>query len=246
MQEIQPKIRVSFAAVRPHSTAILSACLLATSPLPASDPVPTAASPTTPSLDRESIRRLTAEGAAAFAAADWPRARRTFQSLLRLDPNNSRVLSNLGAVSFQEHDYKEAILRLEEALRGDPTLVRTWETLGMAYHRDGQSMLAVSCLTRAAALEPREPRIHNELAVVLLGLGWTRGAERSLHTAVELDPEYAEAHYNLALMYLARDSPSPELARRHYLQAVALGVPKDSEFERDLEEANAKVYQQPD
>jgi hypothetical protein len=54
-----------------------------------------------------------------------------------------------------------------------------------------------------------------------------------------LDETYGEAHYNLAVLYLERQPPAIELARRHYYRALNLGAEPDAELDRILKKPDA-------
>ena len=51
-----------------------------------------------------------------------------------------------------------------------------------------------------------------------LELSFTPGGRK----AIELDETYAEAHYNLAVLYLERQPPAIELARRHLAKSSTM------------------------
>jgi len=59
-----------------------------------------------------------------------------------------------------------------------------------------------------------------------------------MRKAIELDEQYAEAHFNLAVLYLERQPPAVELARRHYYRALKLGAEHDDELDRVLKRAD--------
>jgi Tfp pilus assembly protein PilF len=67
--------------------------------------------------------------------------------------------------------------------------------------------------------------------------GWLEGAEQEIRKAIEIDEQYAEAHFNLAVLYLERQPPAVELARRHYYRALKLGAEHDAELDRVLKKA---------
>ena len=69
------------------------------------------------------------------------------------------------------------------------------------------------------------------LGLALGRKSWNSGAESELRRSLELEPEDAGAHYNLAVIYLQRNPPAVELARRHYYRAVDLGGAPDQSVE---------------
>lgn len=178
------------------------------------------------------LMEAAAEGNAAFAKKDFATARRGYERVLKIDPQNVMGLVNLGLVEFQlgntvgaEDAVRRAIsIRLETA--------PAWLTLGMIQMDRGENDAAFASLAQAVQHDPLNARARNFLGVVAGRRGWIDGAQHELRRAVELDPAYADAHYNLAVLYLQENPPAIELARRHYQKARDLGVEKDSAMEK--------------
>lgn len=191
---------------------------------------------TLPQLTHELAQRA----AAAVSKKDWMTARSAYREMVEADPANAPALANLGAVEYQLKEYDTAIVHLEKALAAKPSLAQTWLTLGMVHYERDDPMRALSALSRAVAEKPDDPRAHNHLAAAAKALGWLAAAESELQRALDLDPDYAEAHFNLALTYLERRPPGIELARRHYLRAVELGIPRDELMEKQLNDSNSE------
>jgi len=177
---------------------------------------------------------LAKQGALASADMDWEKAKAAYLQLLGKAPENALALSNLGAVEFRLGNEEGALGYLERATRAAPAIAQNWLTIGLIRHRRAEPYLAVSALTRAIHEDPGDPRAHNYLGVVIRGLGWATGAETELQRAIALDPSYADAHYNLAVMYLDRNPPLVELARRHYFAALEYGAKEDAAIEAKL------------
>ncbi len=179
---------------------------------------------------------LAKKAATAFSKRDWETARKAYQEMLEIEPENALVWANLGAVEQQAGKPKEAIVSFEKSLQYNAQLVQSWIALGLIYSDRGDNYKAVSMFSRAIHEEPGEPRAHNYLAISARALGWNDAAEAELQRALELKPDYGVAHFNLALMYLDQHPPATELARRHYKKAQSLGVEKDEIVERRLKE----------
>jgi len=177
------------------------------------------------------------EGALASADLDWEAARRAYQKILEVAPDNVLALSNLGAVEFRLGNTLVADRLLRRATRIDPGIAQNWLTLGVMEWREGNLHLAMSYLSRALHEDPGDPRAHNYLGVVIRDLGWNVGAETELQRALILDPGYADAHFNLAVMYLDHDPPLIELARRHYYAAIDYGARPEPRIEAKLNPA---------
>jgi len=183
----------------------------------------------------EHTKELSKRAAAAFARGDWDEAREVYLEMLEAEPSNALVLTNLGSVEQRSGDLGSARKFLERATVANPELAQAWLLLGLVHFDREETNLAIGALCRAVHEDPFDARAHNYLGVVIKSIGWTTGAEEELRRAIELDPTYAGAHFNLALMYLERQPPALELAKRHYDKARNLGAKKDPLVEKRLQ-----------
>ncbi len=174
------------------------------------------------------------EGNAAFLRKDYARARKAYQRVLEMVPDNVLGLVNLGVVEFSAGNTAKAgeLLRKAVSLRLENPAA--WLTLGIIAMDEERFDEALADLSQAVWQDPRNPRARNYLGVVIGRKGWIDGAQSELRRAVELDPTYSDAHYNLAVFYLEEKPPAIELARRHYYRAVELGAEKDAAIEKVL------------
>lgn len=207
----------------------LASCLCVAQ-LAAQDPTPAASSvPSDPA-------KITAAALAAFAHDDLETAKKAFQKLLDLNPNDLTALLNLGTIERRLKHPEAAERHLKKAVRLEPDAAIPWLTLGVIYFEQDKLDAALAALSQAVYLDPKNARAHNYLAVTIGKKGWLSGAEDELQKAIELSPDYADAHFNLAVFYLQRSPPAPELARRHYQKALDLGAAPDKLIEKELEE----------
>jgi len=174
------------------------------------------------------------DGVKAFEKGDLPVARKNFQKLLQLLPDNPVGLMNLGAVEVRLKLWNDAETHLKRVVRLQPDAAPAWLALGVLYCTQDKLDAALAALSQAVLLDPKNARAHNYLGVTVGKKGWYSGAEDELQKAVQLRPEYADAHFNLALFYLQRDPPAVELARRHYTRALELGAAPDPLIEKSL------------
>jgi Flp pilus assembly protein TadD len=186
------------------------------------------------------LSEAVAEGNRAFQAKDYATARRAYERVLSLDPQNQMGLVNLGMVEFYAGDPAKSENLLKQAVRQRLETAPAWLTLGMIYMDQNRFPEALAALSQAALYDPNNARIRNFLGVVVGRQGWIYGAQQELCRAVELDPAYADAHYNLAAFYLQEKPPAIELAKRHYFKSVELGVEKDSSMEKLFKSSKSK------
>ena len=179
---------------------------------------------------------LAKKAASAFAKRDWKTARESYEEMLKVEPVNALAWANLGAVEQQAGNLNAAVEAFEQSVRFNSALVQSWIALGLAYSERGDMYRALSSLARAVHEDPEDARAHNYLAIVANKFGWVATAQAEFEKAIQLKPDYGIAHFNLALSYLDQKPPAVELGRRHYEQAVKLGVEKDEIVERKLKE----------
>ncbi len=183
------------------------------------------------------VTEISKRAAKAFLAGDWRQARDAYLEILEEDPDNPLTLANLGATYLQMGALEDAKSALERALAIHPGLHAQRVTLGLVYLQGGETYLAISTLSRAVADQPQDARAHNYLAVAARDRGWIDAAERELQAAVAADPSFADAHYNLALVYMEKEPPAFELARRHYRRATELGAAPDPDLAARIDKA---------
>jgi Flp pilus assembly protein TadD len=173
----------------------------------------------------------------AFSKGNFSEARKDFEKVLELVPDNVPTLINLGLVAYRQKKYEDAESSLSKATKLAPENGGAWLILGIVRYESHRLDAALAALAQALFLDPKNARTHHYLGVTIGKKGWFTGAEQEMRKAIELDPSYAEAHYNLALFYLQRETPAIELARRHYHKSVELGAPVDPEIEKKLADA---------
>ena len=189
-----------------------------------------------PSVAKEAA----AEGNSAFLRKDYVGARKAYQRVLEIVPDNVLGLVNLGVVEFSAGNTDKAEELLKKAVSIRLENPAAWLTLGIISMDREQFDAALAALSQAVLQDPRNPRARNYLGVVIGRKGWIDGAQSELRRAVELDPSYSDAHYNLAVFYLEEKPPAIELARRHYYRAVELGAEKDPAIEKVLKSGTPK------
>ena len=184
----------------------------------------------------DEAQQLAKKAMVAMAKGDLDGARRDFQKVLTLAPDNAATTINLGLVAYRQKQYAEAEKLLKKAVHAQPEAGLGWLVLGVIYYDQDKLDAGLAALAQAALLEPKNATVHQYLGVTVGKKGWLSGAEDELRKAIEIEPGYAEAHFNLAVFYLQRTPPSVELARRHYQKALDLGAAPDADVAKSLAE----------
>jgi tetratricopeptide (TPR) repeat protein len=178
----------------------------------------------------DEAQKLAARAIAAFRKGDLGNAKKDFEKVLLFAPDNVATLINLGLIAHREKHFPEAEKLLARAVRLAPESGAAWLVLGIVRYDARKLDAALAALAQAVLLEPKDARAHQYLGATLGGKGWYSGAEEEMRKALEIDADYADAHFNLALLYLERDPPATELARRHYYKAIDLGAAPDADI----------------
>ncbi len=181
------------------------------------------------------IRKLAEQAATYFNEQRHDEAAKVYDEILQKDPGNVFAWANLGVVRFQQNRYEDADKALQQAIKLNPNDAFSHSVLGIVYYQQGRYDNAISMLTRSIVLDPNDPRTRNYLGIACAKKGWQEAAEKELRRALELNPNYADAHFNLAVIYATQKPPAKELAKRHYQDALSLGLPKDTGLEKFLE-----------
>lgn len=204
---------------------------------PAPEPKPVPASGATPS--QATALMATANG--YFAAHEYTQAAGGYQSLLQHDENNGLALANLAAVELSQGHLPEAEKHIQAALALSPNDAYNLSVLGHLRLQEENYDAALDTLGRAAKLDPQNADIEVWLGITLGHLGLRLPAETALRQALLLAPANAEAHNNLAVIYISEQPPRAELARWHYLKALASGQPHNPGLEKLLAANGAAI-----
>jgi len=187
----------------------------------------------------DDARNAAAKGVAEFRNENFKDAKADFQRMTEIAPDHPMGWANLGSAEFRLGEVAPAEEHLKKAVRLDPTAQQAWLTLGIIDYQKDELDAGLAALSQAVYLDPRDPKAHLYLGILIRKRGWLAAAEDEIRKAIELNEQYAEAHFNLAVLYLERQPPSIELARRHYYRALKLGAEPDAELDRILRKPDA-------
>ncbi|WP_238523481.1 tetratricopeptide repeat protein [Candidatus Methylacidiphilum infernorum] len=193
------------------------------------------AASTLPAALPDDVQKLVDEASTLFSGQHYQEAAEKYRQILEKFPNSVTAWANLGVIYYQQGQLKEAENALAQALKLNPNDAFSHSILGIVYYQEGLFDNAVTELTRAIVINPNDPKTRNYLGIACSKKGWQEAAEKELRKALELDPNYGDAHFNLAVIYATQRPPAKELAKRHYQDALSLGIPKDPGLEKFLE-----------
>jgi tetratricopeptide (TPR) repeat protein len=158
-------------------------------------------------------------------------ARREFDALLRVYPNDPRILVECGGLALLADD---GAARAEEllgrAVQYDPANVHARNQYALALGQNGKADAAAEQYKRIVQLqadserfrellngplrkEPVPPGVYHELGMLALRGGQARDATRWFDRALAADPDHLPTHRTLTLLY--QEMSKPGLAAHH-------------------------------
>ncbi len=124
-------------------------------------------------------------GDAHARAADWPAARRSYEAVLKIRPDDAETLNNLTHVLLAQKDTPGALKTAERALALKPTAAHIIGTLGWAAHKAGQNDRALQHLRDARLRDPESGQTRYYLGATLAAMGRTGEAKSELAAAAK-------------------------------------------------------------
>jgi putative PEP-CTERM system TPR-repeat lipoprotein len=118
-------------------------------------------------------------------AADWTAARRSYDAVLKIRPDDAEAVNNLAHVLLAQKDPPGALKLAERAVALKPTAAHIIGTLGWAAHKAGQNDRALQHLRDARLREPDSGQTRYYLGATLAAMGRTREAKTELAAAVK-------------------------------------------------------------
>lgn len=118
-------------------------------------------------------------------AADWTAARRSYEAVLKIRPDDAEALNNLTHVLLAQKDPSGALKIAERAHALKPTAAHIIGTLGWAAHKAGQNDRALQHLRDARLRDPESGQTRYYLGATLVAMGRAGEAKTELAAAVK-------------------------------------------------------------
>jgi Tfp pilus assembly protein PilF len=141
--------------------------------------------------------RLFAEAVAAQRGGDLPGARRLYDSVLTLTPNDADALNNLGVLLSAQREYSRALELLRRATVVAPRNAGVWNNIGTVFHEQSKNSEAIAAFRHALTIDPQHPGAKVGLAQQYLAISSLGQAKELLEEVVAAHPQLPEAHYTL-------------------------------------------------
>jgi tetratricopeptide (TPR) repeat protein len=154
------------------------------------------------SKEMRSVDKLYADAQQAEERNDIPAAIKSYETILRVDPQLAAAYNNLGALYYDSGEYQGAIDVLQRGLRLNPKMGPAHAILGSAYLAIGEYSNAAAQFKFAVAENPNDRRSEDLLEQTLISLKQYALVEERLRKRVSMHPEDQDAWYRLGKVYL--------------------------------------------
>lgn len=171
----------------------------------------------------------------AIDAGRYDEAEKQFATLLQQDANNPYLLARMAGAQLDQDKVGPAEEQLKKLLALDPTHPAGLQMMGDVKYRQSNFKEAVDLLSQAAQIRPEMPDTHFHLGQALIATGQRQAAEAAFRKSLQLRPGWGDPHYQLAVLYGTQKPSYPELAQYHYKRALAAGLPRNPNLERQFE-----------
>jgi putative PEP-CTERM system TPR-repeat lipoprotein len=132
---------------------------------------------------------LTYLGGVALERKDYVAAQRSYQAVLKIQPDNALVLNNLAWISKQTGG-KDALALAQRANELVPNQPAFMDTLALILTADGDHAKAIDLQLKALSLQPESATMRLNLAKMYIAAGDKAKARTELETLAKLDDKH--------------------------------------------------------
>uniref|UniRef100_UPI004038CBB8 RNA polymerase II-associated protein 3 n=1 Tax=Callospermophilus lateralis TaxID=76772 RepID=UPI004038CBB8 len=157
-------------------------------------------------LSRSYTKAYARRGAARFALQKLEDAKKDYEKVLELEPNNFEAMNELRkinqALTFKENAYPEEVAIVTESTDGEKKKIEeqkkkqqaiTEKDLGNGFFKEGKYERAIECYTRGIAADGANALLPANRAMAYLKIQKYEEAERDCTQAILLDGSYSKA-----------------------------------------------------
>lgn len=143
------------------------------------------------------VAELFADAVAAQRAGELANARRLYDSVLVLAPNDPDALNNQGVVLLSQRELSHAMELLRRAAVIAPRKADVWNNIGSVYREQGRKDDAIGAFRQALSLDPNHAGAKIGLAQEYMAISSFAQARTLLEEVVGAHPQLSEGHYIL-------------------------------------------------
>jgi tetratricopeptide (TPR) repeat protein len=133
-------------------------------------------------------------------AGNIDNAKKTYEGILKLHPDNATALHFLGITYYQVKKYDSAVNNIKKALQIEPDYADAHNNLGIILKDMGQLYEAMSCFRKAVALKPVFFEAYVNLGGILRSQGLLDEAIACFQKAAQLNPHFHGIYNDLGIM----------------------------------------------
>ena len=199
------------------------------------------------SIDMNAVAKICDKGSELYDRGQHVDAIKTFEAVLRLEPENSDALCNMGSSYFALCQYQKAIMTLNTCIRFHPEEYTAHFNKAAAHYELGQYQAARDAYDEASKIDDKDPDMHMGKGHAIFDLyeelAYKHDNKRENFAKQEKLIEEALACYNRTLEL------SPEHEEAQNMRDLALTVLDNlikmrSELPETLDESEAKFTEQ--
>jgi Tfp pilus assembly protein PilF len=157
--------------------------------------------------DQLQPRILGGEARVAEARADWTKAQKLLEDLLKIDAKNAGAMEQLAQVLFKQKDAPGAFKMLQKAKETDATVMQPEAQLAMLYERYPDRDNAKKWMAAALKAAPKDLATHIVAARWALQAGMVPEAKEYASDALKIDPKSLEAKILRGVVALFQKDP---------------------------------------
>jgi tetratricopeptide (TPR) repeat protein len=122
-----------------------------------------------------------------------PKAGESFDTAVRLEPDNVAHRTEIGNAYLEKELYGHAEQVFAAAIEANPDQINLYNRMAMALRKQGKYTEAINIYIKALKVAPSDEGLFFNLARALYESGQKDKAVKALDKAISLDPEFAEA-----------------------------------------------------
>ena len=141
---------------------------------------------------QEDVATMLDEALADHVAGRLDDARKGYEDVLALDPQNGFALYNLGLIEQTENDLVAAEDFYRRALAIDPSFEAALFNLAIVHANSGDVDEAIELYKKTIEVNPASAGAHLNLGFLYLEMGMDKRGRAQIRMAIEIDPALAD------------------------------------------------------
>ena len=147
-------------------------------------------------------------------------AKKKYEEILNLEPNNFTINHLLGGLNIQLKNYEEAINFIKKTISINSSHHAPYNNLGAVYKELGRYPEAIENFQKAIKLKSDYAECYNNLAIVFRNLKKNTDAIENFGKAIKFKPNYPEAYNGIGILYF--ENQNFQKAEENFEKAILL------------------------